>query len=59
MSGKTNTLDIPITKQELDDWIMSGVAVHKYFPHLTASQREFLISGMTDEEWDNTFESDS
>ena len=51
-TGKTHTLDLPITQEQIDKY-NSGALVQDAFPHLTADQREFIISGATAEEWDN------
>lgn len=50
-SGVTRTVDIPVTDEQLHLW-QRGVPIQNVMPHLTASQREFLMSGMVDEEWD-------
>ena len=50
ISGKIRLMDLPITQQQIDEW-MAGAFIQKVFPHLTASQREFLMTGIVDEEW--------
>jgi len=32
-----------------------GLHIHKAFPHLTAGEREFILTGVTDEEWKEMF----
>jgi hypothetical protein len=54
VSGVTRTLDLPITQEQFDDW-QSGKHIQWAMPHLTPGQREFLITGITDEEWDELF----
>ena len=51
-TGKTHTLDLPITDAQIAKY-HNGASVQDAFPHLTADQREFIISGATAEEWDN------
>ena len=46
---------LPVTKAEIDAWLESGDLVQDAFPHLSASAREFLISGSTHEEWEKIF----
>lgn len=46
MSGDINTMDLPITLDQYNAW-MNGALVQNVMPHLSASEREFLISGMT------------
>ena len=49
-SGIVRTLDLPVTQEQLDNW-RSGVLIQNAMPNLTADQREFLMTGITD--WDN------
>jgi hypothetical protein len=54
VSGITRTLDLDITKEQISAW-QSGELIQKAFPNLTASQREFIKTGIVDEEWDSIF----
>lgn len=49
--GITRTVDLPITEEQLKRW-ENGELIQKVFPELSASDREFLMTGCTDEEWD-------
>lgn len=49
-SGRENTVDIPVTEQELAR-IRSGEAIQAVVPHLPADHREFLMTGITAAEW--------
>ena len=51
MTGEKNTMLLPVTNEQIDRW-QSGELIQNVFPHLTPSEREFLISGVTPEEWD-------
>ena len=53
-TGIRHTLDLPITDAQIAKY-HNGALVQDAFPHLTADQREFIISGTTAEEWDNLF----
>lgn len=57
LSGVLRTLDLPITEEQIERW-ENGELVQKAFPNLTASQREFLMTGITDDEWDAAFAED-
>lgn len=57
ISGVERTLDIPVTQEQLDAWD-SGVLAQIAFPNLTADQREFIMTGVTAEEWDATMKED-
>ena len=54
LSGKTRTKDINVTIEQLKAW-ESGALIQVAMPHLTASDREFIMTGIIDEEWDNAF----
>ena len=51
ISGTVRTKDIPITQRQYDHWILHGLLIQEAFPHLSADDREFLITGITAEEW--------
>lgn len=51
MTGEKNTMLLPVTNEQIDRW-QNGELIQNVFPHLTPSEREFLISGVTPEEWD-------
>lgn len=53
-SGKANTMDIPVTKQQIERW-RAGVLIQNAMPDLTPDQREFIMTGITPEEWNATF----
>ncbi len=55
ISGKTHTMDLPVTDEQLFRWKVNGELIQNAMPHLTSAQREFLISGSTSEEWDELF----
>ena len=46
-----NTMDLPVTAEQYARW-ERGALAQDVFPHLTPSQREFIISGCTDEDWE-------
>lgn len=50
VSGVTRTLDLDITQQQLINY-EKGMKIQYAFPNLTASEREFFMTGITDEEW--------
>lgn len=57
-TGKIHTLDIPVTQKQLDAW-KNGMLIQKAMPNLTPSQREFLMTGVTEEEWNSEFGTDT
>jgi len=56
ISGKTNTMSLPITQEHLDIYETVGdILIQDAFPTLDKYQREFIISGITPKEWNDTF----
>lgn len=54
VSDKERTLDLPITDEQIARY-KSGALVQDAFPNLDADQREFILTGITADEWDETF----
>lgn len=50
-TGATNVMDIPITQEQLDAYNCGDTAIQVMFPHLTPEQREFIMTGITEDEW--------
>jgi hypothetical protein len=57
-SGIEHTMNLPITQEQIDRWQSGNEVIQHVFPHLTPTQREFLMTGATQEEWDATFKDD-
>ncbi len=53
ISGIERTKDIDITQEELDR-IANGEYIQNVVPHISPSNREFIMTGITDEEWEDT-----
>lgn len=58
ISGKEHTLEIDVTEEQLRE-LYSGDKrrrpVQAIYPNLTAGEREFLLTGITEEEWEELF----
>ncbi len=50
-------MDLPVTPEQLEAW-RQGVLIQHVMPQLSAAEREFLISGVTPEEWEALFGDD-
>ena len=50
-------VSVTVKANELFDYRL-GRLIQDAFPSLTSGQREFLISGFSDEGWDQTFKED-
>lgn len=55
LSGKINSMVLPITYDRLLQWERSRELIQNAFPDLTNDQREFILTGSTPEEWDRAF----
>lgn len=61
LTGKEHTMDIDVTQYEMiriDNRFHSKELIQNIVPNLSISEREFLMTGITSEEWDNTFSED-
>lgn len=58
-TGKTHTMEIPLSAEEFGEalakWKINRVLIQEAFPTLNPAQREFLMTGTTQEEWDTLF----
>ena len=55
ISGNINTMELPIRQGQIEYRQASGELVQNVFPHLNADEREFLMTGITPEEWSTAF----
>ena len=56
ISGKTNTMELYISQEQLDRWeSVDKQLIQVAFPNLSSSEREFLMTGITPTEWNDTF----
>jgi len=58
LSGKEYTMELDITQEQLERFYNrreTGEYVQTIFPNLTSGEREFILSGITPEEWAKTF----
>ena len=53
-TGKIHTRNIPVTQEQLDDWA-NGQVIQQVMPNLSVDDREFLMTGVTPEEWAEVF----
>lgn len=54
LTGIKRTKDMPVTVGQLVLY-RSGALIQDVFPDLSRSEREFLLTGVTDEEWEEMF----
>lgn len=53
-SGKVHTLDLSITDEQVARW-MQGELIQNAMSNLTDGQREFFMTGITKEEWEEAW----
>lgn len=54
LTGIVRKRDLDITEAQVEAW-QNGALIQDAMPQLSVSDREFLINGVTDEEWRKTF----
>ena len=60
LSGKEHTLDLPVTVERIELWQSAADDdpnrfVNVAFPELSPDEREFLLTGITAQEWEEAF----
>lgn len=53
-SHKVHEMDLPISERQLKKW-QGGAMVQDAFPNLSDEEREFILTGVTPEEWEEAF----
>lgn len=54
VSGIERTKDIPVTEEQLQAW-QNGGHIQRVMSNLSEDDREFIMTGITQEEWDTMF----
>ncbi len=54
ISNVTRTREIPVTPEQYRSW-QEGMLIQKAMPNLSADDREFIMTGITPEEWEDVF----
>ena len=57
VTGREHTMMLDTTQEKLDQWLKGKVDdyIQEYFSELTDTEREFILTGTTEEEWDEIF----
>ena len=53
-TGNVIALDIPVTEAQLERW-ENGTLIQDAMPQLSADEREFIMTGVTAQEWEDEF----
>ena len=51
ITGVEHTLEIDVTDHQLRAWANGGINIQDAMPQLTPDEREFIMTGITPEEW--------
>lgn len=54
LTGVTHKINLPCTREQMQAW-KNGTLVQNAFPDLDADQRDWIVTGITKEEWDAAF----
>ena len=54
-TGVKRSLDLDVTQEGLNRW-KNGELIQNVFPHLSVDGREFLMTGIIGEEWNELIE---
>jgi hypothetical protein len=52
VSGKINEMVLDVSADQMERYWASNENIQDVFPNLTAEEREFILTGITPEEWD-------
>ncbi len=55
VSGKVRTMELDVTEAQLTRYNSGRFTLQDCFPNLSADEREFIKSGITADEWEETF----
>lgn len=58
VSGTERSMDLPVTEAQLERYYEEGILLQNAFPNLTPGEREFIKTGITDEEFEEMFGED-
>jgi len=55
ITGNTVSREIDVDRHDLERFEAGGILIQDAFPNLSADDREFILTGITPEEWDEHF----
>lgn len=55
LTGVISSMVMLVDRADLDSWEAGNGNIQDLMPYLTPDEREFLMTGITPEEWDDTF----
>jgi hypothetical protein len=55
ISGKIRSMDLDVTQEQLNRFNSGRFTLQDCFPNLSPDEREFIKTGITADEWEETF----
>ena len=55
IDGKMREKEIPVTEEQYQNW-ENGMLIQDAMPNLTPGEREYILTGISEEEWDDLFD---
>jgi len=55
LTGNENEMDIPVDPNDMMLYQLEMGTIYDLMPYLTDEHREFIMTGITDEEWRSAF----
>lgn len=57
-TGIERSKEIDVTQEQLERWQSGEDLIQNIMPNLSPDDREFIMTGITPEEWDDSFKED-
>ena len=57
-TGRTHTMDLDVTEEQMTRYAQKDGLVQHIFPNLNPDEREFIMTGCTPQEWTDMFGDD-
>lgn len=58
LTGDTVEREIPVKPEDLERWENGEGLIHDIMPYVSPEDREFLMTGITPEQWQDIFNGD-
>ena len=55
VTGVIHSQEIDVTDSQIEEWESGKDLIQNIMPHLTPDEREFIMTGITADEWEDTF----
>ena len=55
LTGIERSRNIPVNPEDMLNWEAGNINIQEAMPYLNDSDREFILTGITDEEWNQAF----